>query len=100
MSGEAGGGWGRGGGGGGGGGDSSSTQPAVEEDTLAEDTEECVTIQCIEEMSMYMCIYTRQLILLLKSDCLGCVVLLCLVVCMTLLASFFLPYASLINMYL
>ena len=26
-----------------------------------------------------------------KSDCLGCVVLLCLVVCMTLLASFFLP---------
>ena len=26
-----------------------------------------------------------------KSDCLGCVVLLCLVVCLSLLASFFLP---------
>ena len=26
-----------------------------------------------------------------KSDCLGCAVLLCLVVCLTLLASFFLP---------
>ena len=30
---------------------------------------------------------------------LGCVVLLCLVVCMTLLASFFLPSVSVINMY-
>ena len=34
-----------------------------------------------------------------KSDCLGCVVLVCFVVCMTLLASFFLPSATLINMY-
>ena len=33
----------------------------------------------------------RQLILLRKSDCLRCAVLLCLVVCSTLLASFFLP---------
>ena len=32
----------------------------------------------------------RQLIFLRKSDCLGCAVLLCLV-CLTLLASFFLP---------
>ena len=35
--------------------------------------------------------HPRQLIFLRKSDCLGCVVLLCLVVCLTLLASFFLP---------
>ena len=41
----------------------------------------------------------RQLILLRNSDCLGCAVLVCLVVCLTLLASFFLPSASLINMY-
>ena len=41
---------------------------------------------------MYM-----QLNFLWKSDCLGCVVLLCFVVCMTLLASFFLPSASPIN---
>ena len=33
----------------------------------------------------------RQLIFLRKGDCLGCAVLLCLVVCLTLLASFFLP---------
>ena len=33
-------------------------------------------------------------------DWLGCAVLLCLVVCMTLLAHFFLPSASLINMYI
>ena len=31
----------------------------------------------------------------LESDCLGCAVLLCFVVCLTLLASFFLPSASL-----
>ena len=43
--------------------------------------------------------YVRQLIFLRKSDCLGCAVLLCLVVCMTLLSSFFLPSASLIDMY-
>ena len=41
---------------------------------------------------MYMYMYVlRQLIFLRKSDCLGCAVLLCLVVCLTLLASFFLP---------
>ena len=44
--------------------------------------------------------HPRQLILLWKSDCLGCAVLLCLVVCLTLLASFFLPSASLINMHI
>ena len=41
------------------------------------------------------CVYVyeshpRQLIFLRKSDCLGCAVLLCLVVCLTLLASSFL----------
>ena len=35
--------------------------------------------------------HRRQLLFLRKSDCLGCAVLLCLVVCITLLASFFLP---------
>ena len=43
--------------------------------------------------------HPRQLIFLWKNDCLGCTVLLCLVVCLTLLASFFLP-SSLINMYM
>ena len=33
--------------------------------------------------------HPRQLIFLWKSDCLGCAVLLCLVVCLTLLASLF-----------
>ena len=33
---------------------------------------------------------SRQLTYIWKSDCLGCVVLLCLVVCLTVLASFFL----------
>ena len=41
----------------------------------------------------------RQLSFLMKSDCLGCAVLLCLVVCLTLLASFFLSSASHIIMY-
>ena len=44
--------------------------------------------------------HPRQLIFLGKNGHLGCVVLLCFVVCMTLLASFFLPSASLINMYM
>ena len=35
--------------------------------------------------------HLKQLIFLRKSDCLGCAVLLCLVICLTLLASFFLP---------
>ena len=43
--------------------------------------------------------HLRHLIFLSKSDCLGCAVLLCLVFCLTLLASFFLPSSSLINMY-
>ena len=57
-------------------------------------------------MTLYIIIYIvheshpRQLIFLRKSDCLGCAVLLCLVVCLTLLASFFLPSAFLINMYI
>ena len=41
-----------------------------------------------EYMYMYM---QRQLISFRKIDCLGSAVLLCLVVCLTLLASFFLP---------
>ena len=51
----------------------------------------------LESLVLYvMCTCTfkshlRQLIFLRKSDCLGCIVLLCLVVCLTLLASFFLP---------
>ena len=35
--------------------------------------------------------HLRQLICVRKSDCLGCAVLLCVVVCLTLLVSFFLP---------
>ena len=42
-------------------------------------------------LSSNVYIYPRQLIFIRKSDCLGCAVLLCLVVCLTLLASFFLP---------
>ena len=46
----------------------------------------------LENWDMYMFeSHPRQLIFLRKSDCLGCAVLLCFVVCMTLLASFFLP---------
>ena len=36
-------------------------------------------------------------IFLRKSDCLGCAVLLCFVVCLTLLASFFPSFSSLIK---
>ena len=43
--------------------------------------------------------HPRQLIFLRKSDCLGCAVLLCLVVCMTLLASFFLPSSLIKNVH-
>ena len=44
--------------------------------------------------------YLRQLIFSRKNDCLGCAVLLCLV-CLTLLASFFLPsHLSFKNMYM
>ena len=41
--------------------------------------------------------HLRQLIFLRKNACLGYTVLLCLVVCLTLLASSFLPSASLIS---
>ena len=43
--------------------------------------------------------HPRQLIFLRKSDCLGCAVLLCLVVCLTLLASSFLLISK-YNMYM
>ena len=46
----------------------------------------------IANMYIYTCeSHLRQLIFLMKSDCFGCAVLLCLVVCLMLLASFFLP---------
>ena len=41
--------------------------------------------------------HPRQIIFLRKSNCLGCAVLLCLVVCLTLLASLFLPSLPLIK---
>ena len=40
---------------------------------------------------MHVHVYTRGHLFSLESDCLGCAVLLCFVVCLTLLASFFLP---------
>ena len=42
--------------------------------------------------------HPRQLIFHRKSDCLGCTVLLCLVVCLTLLASSFLPSLTCIHL--
>ena len=54
----------------------------------------------VHVQKMYIHVYTcchgfeshpRQLIFLRESDCLGCAVLLCLVVCLTLLVSSFLP---------
>ena len=47
--------------------------------------------ECDNIVSAYMYMYPRQLIFLRKSDYFGCAVLLCLVVCLTLLASFFFP---------
>ena len=47
--------------------------------------------ECIACCSMGVHVYPRQLIFLRRSDCLRCAVLLCLIVCLTLLASFFLP---------
>ena len=41
-------------------------------------------------LTVHIHVHPRQLIFLRKSDCLGCAVLLSLVVCLTLLASFFL----------
>ena len=59
----------------------------------------CKYITCIYTLQVHVfiikfiqCILMyRQLIFLRKSDRLGCAVLLCLVVCLTFLASFFLP---------
>ena len=49
------------------------------------------TCACTLYLSIqYIYVYTMY-IFLKKSDCLGCVVLLCFVVCLTMLASFFLP---------
>ena len=55
-----------------------------------------VLLQSKSKVNISTCTYgfkshPRQLIFLRKSDCLGHAVLLCLVVCLTLLASFFLP---------
>ena len=48
----------------------------------------CVALPCLF-------VYSGQGIFLRKSDCLGCAVLLCLVVCLTYnVACFFLPYFS------
>ena len=47
-------------------------------------------IMIVGRLSNLDSVHLKQLIFLLKSDCLGCAVLLCLVVCLTLLASFFL----------
>ena len=55
-------------------------------------------IRCVSQCTLYAWVFEshpRQLIFLLKSDCLGCAVSLCFVVYMTLLASFFLHSASL-----
>ena len=53
----------------------------------------------LEQGYMYMS-HPRQLIFLRKSGCLGCAVLLCLVVCLNLLASFILPsHLSLKHLY-
>ena len=57
--------------------------------------------RCNTRTCNFLClksIYMRQFIFLWKSDyCLGCAVLLCFVVCMALLAPFFLPSASIIK---
>ena len=59
------------------------------------------TIWWVSNMYMYMYMYMyRQLIFLWKSNCLGCIVLLCFVVCIALMAFFFLPSVALINMYM
>ena len=54
-----------------------------------------MTVHVVEHTVCSMCrgfeSHPRQLIFLRKSDCLGCAVLLCLVDCLILLASFFLP---------
>ena len=49
---------------------------------------------------MHYNVHLRQLIFLRKSDCLGCTVLLCLVVCLTLLASSFFLHLSNMIVYL
>ena len=56
-----------------------------------------LNLDLFTSFSLTVCIYTcvvgfkshpRQLIFLWRSDCLGCAVLLCLVICLTLLACF------------
>ena len=54
-----------------------------------------VYIHALLHVHAFTCIHVRSSFFHGESDCLGCVVLLCLVVCMTLLASFFLLYLSL-----
>ena len=57
-------------------------------------------VQCACTIHVQVESHPRQLIFLRKSDCLGYAVLLCLVVCLTLLASFFLPsHLSLTHVY-
>ena len=58
-----------------------------------------VELCCLECRVSWVRSYLKQLIFLWKSDCLGCAVLLCLVVCLTLLASVFPLHLSL-NMYI
>ena len=54
--------------------------------------DECNSIRVFMcSMSRVWSVVGSNLIFLRKSDCLGCAVLLCFVVCLTLLASFFLP---------
>ena len=57
----------------------------------------CTCVLCVECRVSWVRVPLEAV--LWKSDCLGCAVLLCLVVCLTLLASYFLPSSSLINMY-
>ena len=65
---------------------------------LATCSDDRVSISSIHQSQMMLTIYEcsginsiYMLIFLRKRDCLGCAVLLCLVICLTLLASFFLP---------
>ena len=73
-------------------------QKEVAEARRLRSCEPCSLVLCVtlSSLTVYLCM--RQLIFLWKSDCLGCAVLLCFIVCLTLLASIFLPSASLINM--
>ena len=65
-----------------------NNEPAVDQSDFRIRDSYGLKCTCIVH-DLYM--HLRQLIFIKKSDCLGCVVLLCFVVCLTLLASFFLP---------